>query len=144
MNISLNNFEEHIDKTILKRGLTVLQNGNISEVEKIKENEYTATVKGTETYIVNINLDKSDNLYTHHCTCPYTHGAICKHKAAVLFQIRHQKKNNLSFKKSEILLIKNKLEEYSKKELEQIIVELAKNNLKTRNQLLNILEIKKD
>ena len=61
MQISLNQFEQYIDETILKRGLTYFKKGNVSQCEEISPNEYEAIVEGTEDYTVRLKI-KNDTV----------------------------------------------------------------------------------
>lgn len=87
MKIPLNAFEQHIDETILKRGLSYFKKGLVEEPEEISPGEYESIVEGTETYTVRLTI-KNEILTDYSCTCPYDFGPICKHIAAVLFYMQ--------------------------------------------------------
>ncbi len=84
MHIPLNEFEQHIDDTILKRGLSYFKNSRVEEPDEITTGVYEFKVHGTETYTVILHV-KNDVLTDHTCNCPYDLGAVCKHVAAALF-----------------------------------------------------------
>ena len=56
MQIPLNQFEQYIDETILKRGLSYFNNGHVHEPEEISTGEYEVIVEGTEDYTVQLTL----------------------------------------------------------------------------------------
>jgi len=87
MKISLNEFEQNIDETILKRGLQYFKNGYVSYMEEVGGGEYEATVEGTETYTVNLTV-KRNILTEYACDCPYDMGPMCKHVVAALFHLQ--------------------------------------------------------
>lgn len=139
MKIDINNFESIIDPDILSRGLQICQNDAIQTLEKIGGNDYSATVIGTDSYLINIAFDRAGALLTHSCSCPYQAGPICKHKTAVFFTIRNHLQNDTPFVKGQLNLLKANIEQREQEELAQIIMELAKHNLSSRNNLLQIL-----
>ncbi|HOY31566.1 MAG TPA: SWIM zinc finger family protein [Bacteroidales bacterium] len=87
MQIPLKQFEQYIDETILKRGLSYFKNGHVHEPEEISPGEYDAIVEGTEDYTVQITL-KNGIITEHVCDCPYDFGPVCKHVAAVIFYLQ--------------------------------------------------------
>jgi len=56
MNIPLDQFEQHISETILKRGLNYYKSGAIESVDEISTGEYFAIVSGSEDYEVEIKI----------------------------------------------------------------------------------------
>lgn len=86
MPINLSTFEQQVDETILKRGLTYFERGAVGEVEQISNGEFEAQVEGSGTYTVRI-LVKGDRISAHECDCPYD-GTVCKHVVAALFQLQ--------------------------------------------------------
>ena len=56
MQIPLNQFEQYIDETILKRGLRYFKNGQVHEPEEISPGVYEAIVEGTEDIPCNLLL----------------------------------------------------------------------------------------
>ncbi len=89
MKIPINQFEQYINETILARGLSYFKNGYVNEPEEITNGLYEAVVEGTENYTVQLTLEKGA-VSEYMCTCPYDHGPVCKHIAAVLFHISHK------------------------------------------------------
>lgn len=48
MHIPLRHFEDYIDETMLRRGLSYYKKGKVREPEEIRTGEYEAIVEGTE------------------------------------------------------------------------------------------------
>ncbi len=89
MQIPLNQFEQCIDETILKRGLSYFKKGNVTHFDQITQDEFEATVEGTEDYIVRLKV-KNSIVTENSCTCPYDYGSVCKHVAAVIFYMQQE------------------------------------------------------
>jgi uncharacterized Zn finger protein len=89
MQIPLNQFEQYIDETILKRGLRYFKNGQVHEPEEISPGVYEAIVEGTEDYTVQLTL-KNGIITEYVCNCPYDFGPVCKHVAAVIFYLQQE------------------------------------------------------
>lgn len=90
MKIPLNEFEQLIDESILKRGLAYFKSGAITDFSEISNNEYEAIVAGTEEY--SVQLEIKNNIVTEYtCDCPYDMGPICKHVVAVIFYLQQDK-----------------------------------------------------
>ena len=56
MDLSLSNFEQQIDGTILKRGFDYFKKGYVTEVEDLGGGDFEATVEGSEIYTVHSNI----------------------------------------------------------------------------------------
>ncbi len=97
MKIPLNEFEQHIDENILKRGLQYFKKGKVTNVDELSGGEYEAEVEGSETYRVHLTL-KNGIITEQECTCPYDRGSVCKHQVAVMFYLQ-QKELGISAKK---------------------------------------------
>jgi len=87
MKIALNEFEQQIDEDILKRGLQYFKKGYVTSVDELSGGEYQATVEGSETYTVHMEI-KNGIMNGCYCTCPYDWGPVCKHEVAVLFYLQ--------------------------------------------------------
>lgn len=87
MIIPIHQFEQLINETILKRGLSYFKNGLVQDVVKVSGNQYKGFVLGTSNYSVELEIVNND-IIEHNCSCPYDHGPICKHIVAVLFHIQ--------------------------------------------------------
>ncbi len=98
MLIPLRHFEDFIDETILRRGLSYFKKGQVHEPEEIRTGEYEAIVEGTEDYTVRLTI-KNGAITEHVCNCPYDMGPVCKHVVAVIFYLQ-QDELELEQKKS--------------------------------------------
>lgn len=52
MKLFLDQFEQQIDETILKRGLSYFQKGHVTDMEETGNGQYEFTVEGSDTYTV--------------------------------------------------------------------------------------------
>lgn len=85
----LDQFEQYIDETILKRGLGYFKKGQVLEVEESSPGAYEGLVQGTETYTVNLSIQHG-SVTECRCDCPYDLGPVCKHAAAVIFHLQRE------------------------------------------------------
>ncbi|WP_020529699.1 SWIM zinc finger family protein [Flexithrix dorotheae] len=142
----LNEFEQYIDETILKRGLSYFEKGNIQEVEELGGGEYEAVVEGTETYTVRLKLKKGI-ITRYDCDCPYDLGPICKHVVGVIFymqqsqlnldeQPKRKKRVAVQKTKSKKAQVKEILEKVSHKELKQFLLDNITGNPALGNLLI--------
>ena len=145
MNIPLSEFEQIIDETILKRGLSYFKNGYVTDFAEISIGEYEANVSGTEEYTVRLRI-KNDTIIEHNCDCPYDMGPVCKHIVASIFYL---KQDELNLNQQRITLPKKKkrksveqqlkgvLSKASHSELKEFILEQSKINKQFRNLFLS-------
>ncbi|NRA10630.1 MAG: SWIM zinc finger family protein [Crocinitomicaceae bacterium] len=84
MKIPLDQFELHVDETILQRGLSYFKKDTVQDVTRYAEGRVQATVLGTNDYKVVLDMD-DEYIHDHRCNCPYDMGPICKHVVAVMF-----------------------------------------------------------
>src|SRR3989344_6595001 len=103
-------------KTILDRGKAYFEEGRVSNLFQTG-NIITAKVQGSHNYKVTLNLE-TDNF---RCNCPYE-GNLCKHIAAVCYEVNKRK----NIKKVDN--IEESLESKSKEELIKIIKEMLAND----------------
>ncbi|MEZ5013556.1 MAG: hypothetical protein R2794_04630 [Chitinophagales bacterium] len=89
MQIPIAQFEQYIDETILKRGLSYFRNGRVNTPEEISPGQFEAIVEGTEDYIVRI-LVKNNTISEFSCDCPYADGPVCKHVTALIFYLQQE------------------------------------------------------
>lgn len=144
MRIPINEFEQIIDKRILKRGLSYFKDGAISDFSEISTGEYEAIVSGTEEYTVQIEI-RNNTILEHHCDCPFDMGPVCKHVVAVIFRLQQ---DELELNQSNITIPKKKktksvsrqvnelLDAISHKELIEFVQENSKRDKKFRNSFL--------
>jgi len=150
MQIPLNQFEQYIDETILKRGLQYFKKGHVHEPEEISPGEYEAIVEGTEDYTVQLTL-RNGIITEYVCDCPYDFGPVCKHVAAVIFHLQQDElelnKKTKSVKTSQTAKpakrktvaqqVDELLEKASHDELKQFVREKASQNAPFRNLFLS-------
>jgi len=136
MIINLDNFEEIVNPAVYDRGMECKYNKAIESIEEVETNSFNATVSGSQNYTVNVALSKADELLTFGCTCPFDSSAICKHIVAVLLLIKEKKKENKIIPKGDLFKISTKLEQFGKKELGQLLLELAKSDVNIRDRIL--------
>jgi hypothetical protein len=145
MRIPLNEFEQLIDESILKRGLAYFKGGAITDFSEISNGEYEAIVSGTEDYTVQLEI-KNNVIIEHKCDCPYDMGAVCKHVVAVIFhlqqdelELNHSFPNSLQKKKktkSDNQQIKELLKAISHNELMEFVEENCKKDKEFKNYFL--------
>jgi uncharacterized Zn finger protein len=150
MHIPLHHFEDYIDETILRRGLSYYKNGQVHEPEEMRTGEYEAVVEGTKDYTVRMTV--SNGVVTEHvCNCPYDMGPICKHVVAVIFYIQQDEldltqkpvktKPVAAKKKKKRKTVAEQVDELLEKathdELKQFMREQARLNIKFRNLFLS-------
>lgn len=145
MRIPLNEFEQLIDETILKRGLAYFKGGAITDFSEVSNGEYEALVSGTEDYTVQLEV-KNNVVIEHNCDCPYDMGAVCKHIVAVIFHLQQDElelnessPNSLQKKKKTKSVnqqVKDLLKAISHNELIEFVEENCKKDKKFRNYFL--------
>src|SRR6187397_1998356 len=87
MSIHIDKFEEEVHFLIAERGKEYYDAQQVLMLQATSEG-WTAVIEGTETYQV---LLEGHDVITHwHCTCPFEHGPVCKHVAAVLYAVRDE------------------------------------------------------
>ncbi|MDR1883651.1 MAG: hypothetical protein LBR26_12845 [Prevotella sp.] len=87
MEILLDEFEQQVDETVLKRGFDCFKKGYVTEVDEFGDGEYEITVTDSEVYVVNLAVN--GNVVTDfECDCLYDGGSICKHVVAALFYLQ--------------------------------------------------------
>lgn len=85
--MKINDFESHIDTTILERGNEYFLENKIHSLHESPKNNWQAEVQGTELYTVSVVLGNKKEIKDWECDCPYDYGMMCKHVTAVLYAI---------------------------------------------------------
>ena len=142
MKIPLNEFEQIIDETILKRGLSYFKNGFVTEFVEISNGEYEANVSGTEEYTVHLGV-KNNIIVEHNCDCPYDMGPVCKHIVASIFYLKQDElnlnqKNILPTKKKKSKTVTQQLKEVFDKVSHQDLKEFIQDQSKMDKQFRNL------
>jgi uncharacterized Zn finger protein len=78
-------FTEELHALILQRGREYYTHGAVEDLTQTPEG-WSARVTGQEAYQVAIT--GIDTPLEWYCNCPYDHGPVCKHVAAVFFAVR--------------------------------------------------------
>lgn len=139
--MNVNDFEEHVGKTILDRGYDYYKDGNIVEFYKKRNSEYVFLIEGSEKYRVDVKIDEGGDILYSNCDCPYDLGPVCKHQAAAYFQLNEilNGKSTDEFKKYEIEdkpAVKKILENFSKEKLMGIIENLVEEDDDLKNKIV--------
>ncbi|MEI9921125.1 MAG: SWIM zinc finger family protein [Bacteroidota bacterium] len=129
--MKLSDFNLLLPQPILTRGRDYYENGLVKKLaEKASSNYvmYSAAVKGSDTYKVQLQIDQAtDEIVFHRCTCPFD-GGICKHVAAVLFAIMEtpfgDSVSDTDSQKKKGDMVENILRELSEAETKQYLREL--------------------
>ena len=148
--MNINNFEEHIDTTIKKRGYKYYTDENIYEEYEQNNDEYKFEVYGTQDYTVTVKLNENGDIIYSNCDCPYDYGPTCKHEVAVyykLIELLENSKNKIQIKinktskqnnktKTKKLSFEEILQTLSKEQLKDIIRYAAENNSTIENYII--------
>ncbi len=87
--LTLKKFELQVSNTIVQRGRAYYENGAVIDLEETGKGAWHAEVEGSETYEVEVELLRKNQIQSYSCDCPYE-GEICKHVVAVLFLLREE------------------------------------------------------
>lgn len=99
MSIHIDRFEEEIHFLIAERGKEYFDAHQVLMLQQTTEG-WSAVIEGSETY--QVLLEGHDEISQWQCTCPFGHGPVCKHIAAVLFAVREEILMNRSNASGEI------------------------------------------
>jgi len=142
--MKLNDFEQYVDEVIMERGRRYYHEKRIKFLDKQQEDLYVATVTGSDSYSVIVQLDEQETIIEVKCDCPYTGGPYCKHMVAVFLALRKEEahtvisKNVSSEKTAEKVLpvkknlreqLKSDLSRQSKEKLIYLLLDMAENNV---------------
>ncbi|NOU69944.1 hypothetical protein GC098_00585 [Paenibacillus sp. LMG 31458] len=141
--MKLKEIENSIDAIILERGEGYRENGHILSIEEVGPGLYRAEVDGNELYDVEVQLGSRGEVVYTECDCPYDMGAICKHVAAVLLEIRDELSHRETAsdpsksKPSRKVKLSDELSKLSKEELVALLVHFSK-EIKEVDHLLTL------
>lgn len=86
------NWENLFESRILERGYNYYLSDSIENI-RLVDDKIFATVRGTDDYQVEVELDEDDTPWIMECSCPYSKDFIyCKHIACVCY---HIEENNI-------------------------------------------------
>lgn len=137
--MNINNFETHLEKAILARGLTYYQSGNVVSLEYDEEDGWVASVEGSENYTVTVALSDQCDILGAKCDCPYDWGEYCKHQAAVFYALKNKLRadKTLTVKKTgKKRSLAEALEKLDKQTLLSIILDFAGRDRRIKEELL--------
>ena len=87
MSIRVEQFEEDVHLLITERGKEYFDAHQVLMLKQTADG-WTAVIEGTDAY--QVLLVGHDVITSWQCTCPFEHGPVCKHVAAVLYAVREQ------------------------------------------------------
>ncbi len=87
MVLTRENFEQKIHAIILDRGKEYLLRDMVGNLEQTTDG-WKATVKSESSGAYQVRLFGKETFEDWDCTCPFDHGPVCKHIAAVLYAIQ--------------------------------------------------------
>jgi hypothetical protein len=131
--LTLQDFEQHIDKTILQRGRQYFKDGYVESLEQI-DGEWVAGVSGSDDYAVTVTLDRAGRVTETECDCPYDWGEYCKHQVAVFYALREGKPRWQEKSKGESLA--SLLNKQDSAVLASILLEYTKKDKQIKEDLL--------
>jgi uncharacterized Zn finger protein len=99
MSISIDRFEEDVHFLIAERGKEYFDAHQVLMLQQTAEG-WSAVIEGSETY--QVLLEGHDVINQWHCTCPFEHGPVCKHVAAVFYAVREAIELNIANASGEI------------------------------------------
>lgn len=133
--MNINHFDRQIDTVIVDRGYDYYQAGNIVDVYKSGEYEYIFEIEGTEVYEVIVKVDEAGEILHSDCDCPYDFGPVCKHQVAAYFELAEML-NSEGSEEEKLPEIREVLNNLSKEELINIIVDISQKDKTLRNNLI--------
>ncbi len=142
MSFPLSTFRSHLPSDILQKGQDYWNNNAVDDLIETADG-YEATVFGTDDYEVYVDVDNG-TVEHWSCDCLYDWGPICKHVAAVLFEIEARNQSKVYSSSRMIKLGKNIqkpplekiLEQLSEVELRKLMLYFAKKDKSIKAHLL--------
>lgn len=138
--MTIHDFDRYIDKMILQRGQQYYGNGYVENLEQMEVGEFHALVVGSEDYDVYVKLNAKHEIIESSCSCPYNWGDVCKHEAAVYYEIRDKRmyQKGISKEASELMY---QVDQMKEDELKTYLYNLLKRNRQLRAEFLGKEEI---
>ena len=130
----MHNWKNKFRKIILERGEDYCYGGLVCDLKK-EDYGYSAVVKGSEDYNVDIYIE-NDEVTDMDCDCPYAcDGNNCKHMAAVLFTIEND--GMIIERHKEQQSIEEIIDSMSEEDLRKEFLEIVRNEPNIRNRIFN-------
>ena len=135
--MNLYQFEDEINPVIVERGLEYFEAGFVTNLIHSGTGRYTAVVKGADMYELAVRLDGEGKILSSYCDCPFDKGGVCKHEIAVYYElIERLKGNDIPEDPMKQPDLKEALEDLSKAELVDILIDLAEKDSVLNHELL--------
>ncbi|CAN5312409.1 hypothetical protein BH09BAC5_BH09BAC5_12010 [soil metagenome] len=83
--ITLNNFRNELDESVLERGWYYFNNGWVKTSREVMPGYFETVVEEVNPQAVSYSLDEEGNFSDIFCTCGDKKHEICRHIAAVIF-----------------------------------------------------------
>ena len=128
--MNLQNFDNYISSTIVKRGKNYFKNGHVLTLEQKSNTNWVAEVAGNDDYDVEVQLSSTEEIIDSFCNCPYD-GPYCKHEVAVFYALQQEPKKEITSSPLELLLNKQ-----TKEDLVAFLLKLAKKNAALQQQIM--------
>ncbi|MGE7913342.1 SWIM zinc finger family protein [Lysinibacillus xylanilyticus] len=119
--MNIHTFEKQFNKVIVQRGYNYYLNHHVIDIMQIDNSIWQAEVEGSELYTVDIVIKPNGDITHTDCDCPYDD--VCKHIAAVLYEIQAQL--------NKPLVSESKPSKAQKPTLRQLLATQSKENLIT-------------
>ncbi len=83
--VTLENFRNELDESILERGWFYFQKGWVKSPREVMPGYFEAVVNEVSPYAVSYSIDEKGIFSDDFCTCGDERNFMCRHKAAVLY-----------------------------------------------------------
>lgn len=136
MSIRIDHFEEDIHMLIAERGKEYYDAHQVRQLQETNQG-WSAVIEGSETY--DVLLEGHDVIHSWHCTCPFEHGPVCKHIAAVFYAVRDQIETNRANASGEL---DRWIEDADADTLRRILKSEIRQNKATRASIYSMMKYK--
>jgi uncharacterized Zn finger protein len=83
--LTLQNFRNELDESVLERGWIYSGNGWVKEIREVMPGYFEAVVEEVNPHAVSYTLNDDGSFTDIFCTCGDKKHEVCRHMAAVLF-----------------------------------------------------------
>lgn len=117
-----------VGHTLAGRGYDYYESGMVTNL-KVRGTTIDAEVAGRSCPSYTVKVWCDDNGIDGNCTCPYSQGFdVCKHVAAVLFEWIYERVDETPDSSISEAQLRQAVENLSKSELAELLMELVKDN----------------
>jgi uncharacterized Zn finger protein len=132
--MNLQNFNQQIDPSILKRGKAYSDDGLVVSIEEEEDGLWRAEVEGSEVYAVEVEISGDGGIERYSCDCPHD-ADICKHIVAVFYELKDLVEPvKIKAVKSQSVSFAELLKRVSVSELRTFVELVAKNDKQFKNR----------